>query len=191
MRRYLVGLRASKKNVDPSKRVEKYMDSQFAPGVDDALDIVVNPVLVHRIEQEKRRERERKLAKARSNMAMQGARSGGLARLGLTIADKPDAPGRKAKSLMNVESYLAGREGVNMIEDELQICREVGKKNTTVTQMARSGTAMPASCMKSTARQKSRAAMHASRQQFDVSGGTSSSGAGHSKSGSQNFTSIL
>lgn len=115
------GARKRLRQVEPHKKVEKYMDSHYTPGLDDLDDVVVNPVLVHRIAEVKKAKSKRQ---ANSNGCGTG-RSGGLARLNLRIEDKVTTGGGKVKSLLEVENFLAGVEGVNMQEGREVKQREV------------------------------------------------------------------
>ena len=83
---------------------------QYTPGVDDAVDVEVNPVMLHQVEQSKgSKKKDKKLGGGTG-------KSGGLKRLGLDIAPRKEQKEEgKVKSLAQLESYLAS-EGVDVAE---------------------------------------------------------------------------
>ena len=126
------GGKKKKKNLammDGSKKVERFMDNEYTPGVDDAEDITVNPVFLHKIDEEKRKKREAKLKKTGS---ASGTKSGGLARLNLQIDAPKEKAGGKMKGLLDVEKYLAGQKGIDVSESRHVKNTQAGKKSQTV-----------------------------------------------------------
>ena len=181
-----------RKEVDPTKRVESFMDAHFTAGVDNADDVTVNPgmasasacmhapytytyvaafaVLIHRIEEEKKRAKVKKKGGAKvSDGQHEKGRSGGLARLNLHIEDKKDSGGGKIRGLVVVEQFLAGQEGVDITETAEVKNTQAGKKKINILDAAKEGSPRsPGSHGNfATSRAKSRAAMRA--QQSDGS----------------------
>jgi len=148
---------------DPSKKVEKYMDAQYTAGVDDADDVAVNPVLIHKIERQKDRERGRK---KRAQVGQCGSgRTGGLARLNLQIEDKKSkgSPG-KVKGLVDVEQFFS-KQGVDVGESAMKKQTVAGKSKANLLKVATTSSS-PASPGFSAQRSAARAAMRAGTQNF-------------------------
>ena len=108
-------------------RVEKYMDHNYTAGLDDADDVSVNPVLLHKIKMEKEAALRKKRAKIADGGG--GSASGGLKRLGFSMDDvtPKNGPHGKRRSLVDVERYLAG-QGTNMEESKAAKQTVAGKK---------------------------------------------------------------
>ena len=119
-----------KKSID----LTKYMDHTFTPGLDDSVDIEVNPVLVQKMETARKEKR-------RAIKPGGVGRSGGLARLGLSGIDKApkQQPGGKSNTARGVERYLDSL-GVDVSEGAMAgAIKEAGYKGMTAAQAAKRG----------------------------------------------------
>ena len=152
---------SKKKMVDPAKKLEKFMDSQFTPGLDDAPDIEMNPVLVHKIQAAKDAEKKRK-----KNTPTGSGKSGGLARLKLNIVEKKQEGGGKSQAAKTVENWLSAQEGVDVTEQRYKKTTEAGKKGISALQAAQMGSAAGSS-RTLMAQQQARAATRAAAGQGD------------------------
>lgn len=171
------GLRRRKRlgDGDGEKRVAKFMDSEFTPGLDDADDVAVNPVLMFQIEEAKRKEKRAKMKRVKVNPACMH-RSGGLARLKLDIdPNKGDqAKGGKAKNVRDVEEFLAKTQGIDVAETRKGKNKVAGKGGRSVMQAVRVGPT--ASEQKADARALARAAMRGGAGASSDALGTDASG---------------
>jgi len=99
-----------KKRKDGEKKpvdLTEYMDDTFEPGLDDDLDITLNPVMIHRMEQ------MRKAAKKKGPRTPGMGKTGGLARLNLGNFDGPK--GGQSHAAKNMDKYL-GQLGIDSAE---------------------------------------------------------------------------
>merc|ERR1712060_676900 len=96
----LYGLSRMKKKNAERKPVDltDYMDDTFEPGLDDDLDITLNPVMIHRMEMMKR------AAKKNAPRKSHVGKTGGLARLNLGQFDGPK--GAQSHTSKNMDKYL-------------------------------------------------------------------------------------
>ena len=152
-----------KKDTDPTKKVEGFMTSEYTPGVDDAVDVEVNPVMLYQIETDKGKKQKEKKKGGGTG------KSGGLKRLGLNIS--PELPKKelgKVKSLAQLEAHLAG-QGVDLTERVAARGGnvEAGKKRTTIVAASEAGGSEAMRSKKqsllSSGRMHSRAAMQSMR----------------------------
>jgi len=148
---------------DPTKKVEKYMTNEFTHGLDDVDDVAVNPVLLFKIEQEKKRKAGVK------KQASGTGRSGGLARLKLNIVEKKVEGGGKVKSLLDVEKYLSGQQGVDMSESSAaKNTQATGKAKVNVLAAAKAqGAAQSSAALLADSRANARAAAKGRKDEDD------------------------
>jgi len=167
----------------PKKRsvdLTKYMDDTFTAGLDDDADIQINPVIVHRMEAAKSQKRKAKTPGG-------GGRSGGLARLNLTVESKK-VPG-KSNTAKNIEKYL-GTLGVDTTEQRaVGKNTEAGFKGMTAMQAA---TSVSASSMKdqSKARTEARQAIQKAKTLRDLPLDEDEEGGGLPPKGQSNQTDL-
>jgi len=127
--------------IDPSTSygtlIGKYMNNAREVDIDQTSDVEINPVMLYMIQSEKQRtqgmqaamstSRARKTRGSRGSVRMSS--SGGLNRLGLTLEHDQEA-NYKVKALKEVESFLAGRAGVD-VRVQQSTGTEAGKKGVT------------------------------------------------------------
>jgi len=139
------------------------MTNEFTHGLDDVDDVAVNPVLLFKIEQEKKRKAGVK------KQASGTGRSGGLARLKLNIVEKKVEGGGKVKSLLDVEKYLSGQQGVDMSESSAaKNTQATGKAKVNVLAAAKAqGAAQSSAALLADSRANARAAAKGRKDEDD------------------------
>uniref|UniRef100_A0A7S3BYW8 Uncharacterized protein n=1 Tax=Haptolina ericina TaxID=156174 RepID=A0A7S3BYW8_9EUKA len=128
--------------IDPSTSygtlIGKYMNNAREVDIDQTSDVEINPVMLYMIQSEKQRTQGIQAVMSTSrarNAARRGGKgvrmssSGGLNRLGLTLEHDQEA-NYKVKALKEVESFLAGRAGVD-VRVQQSTGTEAGKKGVT------------------------------------------------------------
>ena len=161
--------------IDGSKRVEKYMDNQYTPGIDDADDLTVNPVFLHKIDMEKQAKLRGKRAKIGACGQDAGNRSGGLKRLGFFMEEKQKTSGGKSKTMADVEKFLSGQHGVDISEARVMKNTRAGTKKGNVL-LAAQATSQPSGLATGNARAMARAAARAGAEADGEEGDDSGTG---------------
>ena len=161
------GRQKLQEEMDGSKKVERYMDNEYTPGIDDADDLTVNPVFLHKIDMEKQAKMRGKRAKIGACGQDAGNRSGGLKRLGFFMEEKVKNPtGGKSKTMADVEKFLAGQHGVDVSESRVMKNTRAGTKKGNVLLAAQTAS-QPAGLGTGNARAMARAAARAGAEQDD------------------------
>jgi hypothetical protein len=160
-------LRRKKVKEDP---LSDFVSSEATMSEEHDPELVLNPVLVAKMQFEKdaARGRKNKMLKAKG---ISGGRSGGLARLGITLSEKPDSKyDRKTMLISSVDDYLTSKDVADTSkeltkEEKAAAARQLKKGvKTAVGKTAEKAEKSSSSALN---RAKSRQAMHTTLEEED------------------------
>jgi hypothetical protein len=141
----------------PEEMLVDFMDNQFTKGLDDSDLLEVNPVMMYRMNQAKKRARAAAAAAKRglsveeadaenagsaSSAAVGSGRPGGLARLGFKLSKagaQNEAKANQAKEIKGIEVFLSKELDIDVKHSETKNVTRAGEKGKDAFSIATSG----------------------------------------------------